>query len=150
MTYETVGAWLDQKADAPHSFATFPGLEDQIRLQLEAANRLRALRIKNCALSFEGEYVVEQPGLTPENEKERRVMCGRQEYIFACHTSPAARYYYYYYCSRFTGDDASAVSGVHSSSAALRRAVRSAQPAAFARPAARGTTRRSPCRDSRR
>ena len=148
MTYETVGAWLDQKADAPHSFAKFPGLEDQIRSQLAAANRLRALRIKNGALSFEGEYVVEQPGLTPENEKERRVMCDKQEYLFACHTSPAARYYYC--CSRFTGDDANAVSGVHSSSAVLRRAARSAQPAAFARPAARGTTRRSPCRDSRR
>lgn len=53
MTYETVGAWLDKKADAPNAFAKLPGLEAQIRLQLEAANRLRALRIKNGALSFE-------------------------------------------------------------------------------------------------
>jgi len=53
MTYEEVGAWLDKNADAPHHFAKLSGIGDQLRLQLEAANRLHALRVQNGALSFE-------------------------------------------------------------------------------------------------
>lgn len=53
LTYEAVGAWLDENTAAPHAVARLAGMEDQLRLQLEAANRLHALRVENGALSFE-------------------------------------------------------------------------------------------------
>ena len=42
LSYEAVGAWIDEDAEAPEKFARVAGLERQIRLQLEAAKRLTA------------------------------------------------------------------------------------------------------------
>ncbi|MFN2454335.1 MAG: RNB domain-containing ribonuclease [Pyrinomonadaceae bacterium] len=53
LSYESVGAWLDHQAAMPHAVARIEGLEAQIRLQVEAANRLRTLRRQNGALNFE-------------------------------------------------------------------------------------------------
>jgi exoribonuclease-2 len=53
LSYEEIGEWLDENADAPEAFSKIKGLEAQIRLQLEAAKRLYRLRKRNGALEFE-------------------------------------------------------------------------------------------------
>jgi exoribonuclease-2 len=53
LAYEDVGEWLDGKGEMPEKIASTPGLEKQIRLQKEAAERLHAYRTKKGALSFE-------------------------------------------------------------------------------------------------
>ena len=39
LSYETVGAWLDQKGETPPAVANLPGMEAQIRLQHYTAMR---------------------------------------------------------------------------------------------------------------
>ena len=50
LTYETVGAWLDENAVEPEAFATVEGLREQIVLQREAAERLHKFRQRKGAL----------------------------------------------------------------------------------------------------
>jgi VacB/RNase II family 3'-5' exoribonuclease len=53
LTYEEVGEWLEDRSSAPVSVTKVAGLEEQIRLQLEATERLHALRKENGALELE-------------------------------------------------------------------------------------------------
>ena len=52
LSYESVGEWLDGKAELPPKIAAIPGLEDQIKLQFEIANRLGELRKQQGALEL--------------------------------------------------------------------------------------------------
>lgn len=52
LSYEAVGAWLDDGGATPDEVASVPGMEAQIRLQFEAALRLRELRKQHGALEF--------------------------------------------------------------------------------------------------
>lgn len=52
LSYEAVGAWLDGKAGVPASVKTVPGLEAQIQLQSETANRLGEFRKEHGALEL--------------------------------------------------------------------------------------------------
>jgi exoribonuclease-2 len=53
LSYEAVGAWLDGKADPPPVVKAVPGLEAQIRLQFESANRLEEFRKQQGAIELE-------------------------------------------------------------------------------------------------
>jgi len=53
LAYSSVAAWLDGKAPAPPRLAAVPGLEEQIRLQDQAAQALKRLRHQHGALSLE-------------------------------------------------------------------------------------------------
>ncbi len=53
LTYAEVGAWLEGHTSVPVAVANIAGLEEQIRLQLEATERLHALRKENGALELE-------------------------------------------------------------------------------------------------
>lgn len=53
LSYEEIGAWLDGNSAMPKIVAKVEGLEAQIRLQKETAERLYDLRRKNGALEFE-------------------------------------------------------------------------------------------------
>ena len=54
LSYDAVAAWLDGTAPPPPAMATSPGMEDQVRLQDEAAGWLRRRRQRDGALEFEG------------------------------------------------------------------------------------------------
>lgn len=53
LTYEEIGAWLDENAEMPKELRQNSELENQIRLQFETALRLKKQRQKNGALTFE-------------------------------------------------------------------------------------------------
>ncbi len=53
LVYEEVGAWLEDKGPAPQAFTHIPELEAQVRLQDEAAERLKVFRIEQGALELE-------------------------------------------------------------------------------------------------
>ena len=53
LSYDAVGAWLDQKGEVPAAVASVPGMDAQIRLQLETAMRLGELRKQHGALELE-------------------------------------------------------------------------------------------------
>ncbi len=53
LSYEVVGKWLDNDGPTPPEISRVPQLEEQIRLQLEAASRLRELRKEQGALELE-------------------------------------------------------------------------------------------------
>ena len=53
LTYEKIGAWLDENAAEPEQFAAVKGLREQILLQREAAERLYKFRQQKGALEFE-------------------------------------------------------------------------------------------------
>jgi exoribonuclease-2 len=53
LSYEAVGTWLDDKGPLPPEVASVPKMEAQIRLQFEAAQRLRELRKEHGALELE-------------------------------------------------------------------------------------------------
>ena len=52
LSYESVGAWLDGKANVPATVAAVPGLEAQLRLQFESAKDLRELRKQHGSLEL--------------------------------------------------------------------------------------------------
>src|SRR6267378_6605493 len=52
LSYEAVGNWLDENGEIPSAVASVPGMEAQIRLQLETSMRLRELRKQNGALEL--------------------------------------------------------------------------------------------------
>lgn len=61
LVYESVGAWLEGRAGVPSEISEVEGLEEQVRLHDETAERLRALRRANGALeleSIEADFVV--------------------------------------------------------------------------------------------
>ncbi|KAF1077515.1 RNB domain-containing ribonuclease [Methanogenium sp. MK-MG] len=63
LIYEEVGEWLEGTHEIPSSVSDLPGLEAQLRLQHEAAQRLRRYRMKHGALdlrTIEAEPVVEE------------------------------------------------------------------------------------------
>jgi len=53
LAYESVGNWLDNGSAIPPKVANTPGLEDQIRLQKTASERLHKFRMEKGALEFE-------------------------------------------------------------------------------------------------
>jgi exoribonuclease-2 len=53
LAYEPVGEWLEKGGHAPTEVTSVKGLEEQIRLQSEATDRLLAYREQNGALSLE-------------------------------------------------------------------------------------------------
>ncbi len=53
LTYNAVGAWLEGKAAAPPKVAASADLQAQLRLQDEAAQKLRAARFRLGALNFD-------------------------------------------------------------------------------------------------
>ncbi|MGE5233310.1 MAG: RNB domain-containing ribonuclease [Acidobacteriota bacterium] len=53
LAYNAVGDWLEGRGEAPPALAAVPGLEDNLRLQDEVAQRLRALRHEHGALDLE-------------------------------------------------------------------------------------------------
>jgi exoribonuclease-2 len=53
LSYEAVGAWLDDKGSMPPEVALVPGMDAQIRLQFEAAQHLRQMRREQGALELE-------------------------------------------------------------------------------------------------
>jgi len=53
LSYEAVGAWLDGQGAMPPEIARVPKMDEQIRLQFEAAKHLRELRRVNGALELE-------------------------------------------------------------------------------------------------
>ena len=53
MSYEDVGDWLEDSGDLPAAAKAVPGMEQQLRLQAEAAERLRQKRCADGALDFE-------------------------------------------------------------------------------------------------
>jgi exoribonuclease-2 len=53
LDYEAVGLWLEGSGPIPERVARIAGLEDQLRLQDEATQRLGKLRRRNGALDFE-------------------------------------------------------------------------------------------------
>lgn len=53
LTYDGVGAWLEQAGPMPEAIAAVPGLEDQVRLQDRLATQLAARREEEGALDFD-------------------------------------------------------------------------------------------------
>ena len=53
LTYSTVGPWLEDAAHMPAKVGATPGLEEQLRLQNEAAHLLREARHRLGALTFD-------------------------------------------------------------------------------------------------
>lgn len=53
LTYEEIGAWLEGSVAIPEAVAQIAGMEAQLRLQHEAALRLREFRRQKGALEFE-------------------------------------------------------------------------------------------------
>jgi VacB/RNase II family 3'-5' exoribonuclease len=53
LSYEAVGIWLEQEGEIPAAVTSVPGMDKQIRLQLETAMRLRELRKQHGALELE-------------------------------------------------------------------------------------------------
>ena len=63
LIYEEIGDWLEGVEDIPRSVREIPGLEEQIRLQSEAAQNLKKYRMEKGALdleTIEANAVVEQ------------------------------------------------------------------------------------------
>ncbi len=66
LAYNSVGAWLDGKAEAPPKVAASTALQAQLKMQNEAAQRLRSERYRHGALNIEtleGQAVVEDEGI---------------------------------------------------------------------------------------
>ena len=53
LTYDAVAAWLDGQGPMPPRIARVPGLEEQVRMQDEAAGWLKEMRHEHGALAFQ-------------------------------------------------------------------------------------------------
>ncbi len=53
LAYSSTGAWLEGHGPIPPAVAAVPGMEAQLRLQLETSKHLRALRQSHGALTFD-------------------------------------------------------------------------------------------------
>jgi exoribonuclease-2 len=52
LAYSSTGAWLEGRGPIPAAAAAVPGMEAQLRLQLELSSRLRLIRKQHGALTF--------------------------------------------------------------------------------------------------
>ena len=52
LAYSSTGAWLEGRGPIPPAVAAVPGMEAQLRLQLETSQKLREIRRQHGALSF--------------------------------------------------------------------------------------------------
>jgi exoribonuclease-2 len=52
LAYSTTGAWLEGRGPIPPAVANVPGMEAQLRLQLETSQKLRGIRKQHGALTF--------------------------------------------------------------------------------------------------
>jgi exoribonuclease-2 len=52
LAYRSTGAWLEGRGPIPPAIASTPGMEEQLRLQLDTSEKLRSLRKKHGALTF--------------------------------------------------------------------------------------------------
>jgi exoribonuclease II len=52
LAYSSTGAWLEGRGPIPPAIAAVPGMDAQVRLQLETSERLRGLRQQHGALTF--------------------------------------------------------------------------------------------------
>lgn len=52
LAYESVGQWLDGKGEMPQKISAVPGLDAQVKLQFETANRLADVRAQQGALEL--------------------------------------------------------------------------------------------------
>jgi len=52
LAYPSTGAWLEGRGPIPPAAAAVPGMEEQLRLQHETADKLRGLRRQHGALAF--------------------------------------------------------------------------------------------------
>lgn len=52
LAYSSTGAWLEGRGPIPSAIVAVPGMEAQLRIQLELSTQLRALRKKQGALTF--------------------------------------------------------------------------------------------------
>jgi exoribonuclease-2 len=57
LAYPSIGAWLEDRGEAPPKVAASPELQEQLKLQDKAAQALRAERYKHGALTIEGNEV---------------------------------------------------------------------------------------------
>jgi exoribonuclease-2 len=74
LDYDSVGAWLEERAPAPGAFRNIEGLEAQVRLQDEVARALHELRRRCGALELEREElvpVVDEAGRVVRLEERR-------------------------------------------------------------------------------
>ena len=75
LAYETVGPWLDGKAELPPTVAAVSGLEAQLRLQFESAKDLRELRKEHGSLELgiiQAKPVIDDSGKVTELEVEEQ------------------------------------------------------------------------------
>ena len=79
LTYDAVAAWLEGEGPAPDRIAGTPGLEEQVRMQDEAAQALKGVRLAEGALVlqssesrpvFDGEKLVDLASQEPSRSKE--------------------------------------------------------------------------------
>ncbi len=52
LAYSSTGAWLEGHGPIPHAVASVPGMEAQLRLQLETSVKLQGIRKQHGALAF--------------------------------------------------------------------------------------------------
>ncbi|MHB1046833.1 MAG: RNB domain-containing ribonuclease [Thermoanaerobaculia bacterium] len=79
LTYDAVAAWLDGEGPMPERIGRTPGMEEQVRMQDEAAQALKGVRLAEGALVlqssesrpvFEGEKLVGLAAQEPNRAKE--------------------------------------------------------------------------------
>jgi VacB/RNase II family 3'-5' exoribonuclease len=79
LTYDSVGAWLEGEGAMPERVAAMPGLAEQVRLQDDVAQKMKALRHEYGALElqtietkpvFEGASIVDLVEQKPNQAKE--------------------------------------------------------------------------------
>jgi VacB/RNase II family 3'-5' exoribonuclease len=95
LAYSSVGAWLEGRAPIPPVVANVPGLEAQLRLQAETAEKLCALRKRNGALTFgsaEPTPVVENGELKELREGQHNVAEGIIESFMVAANVAIAQY----------------------------------------------------------
>jgi len=95
LVYETVGEWLEGTGPLPKSIKDVPGLEEQLRLQNDAAQLLRKYRREQGALEFdtlEAEVVMENgeiQGLVTRTPNPARALI--EEFMVAANGTMVAR-----------------------------------------------------------
>ena len=95
LAYNSVAAWLEENEAMPEAIAGVKGLEENIRLQIEAAKRLKALRHKNGALeleTIEARPVFEGEEITDLKAEKSNVATELIEDFMICANGVTARY----------------------------------------------------------
>lgn len=76
LAYPSTGAWLEGNGPMPEAIANCPGMEEQLRLQLQTSDKLRAVRKQHGALTFgsiEATPTVENGVVTAMNVRHHNV-----------------------------------------------------------------------------